>query len=60
MASNDYVKFVTQQIISYMDQPKEQRRELKQKKKEERPPLSTHLFGMVPTAISMLFKKKID
>lgn len=58
MASNDYVKFVTQQIISYMDQPKEERRELKQKRKEERPPLSIHLFGMIPAAISMMFKRK--
>jgi hypothetical protein len=57
MASNDYIKFVTQQIVSYMDQPKEQRQEQKQKKKQERLPMSSELFGMIPASISMLFKK---
>jgi hypothetical protein len=57
-SSNDFVKFVTQQIVSYMDQPKEERREVRQRRKEERPPMSSHLFGMIPFAVRLWFKRK--
>lgn len=57
MSFNDYVKFVTQQVVSYVDQPKEKRKQLKQQKKEQREPMQTQLFGMIPLAISMFVQK---
>lgn len=36
MKTNDYVKYMTQQFVQYMDQPKEERKTKKiQKKKSE-------------------------
>lgn len=58
MSTNDYIKFLTQQVISYFDKPKHERKEAKQKKKEERPPITFHLFGIIPMAIGMLLKRK--
>lgn len=36
MKTNDYVKYMTQQFVQYMDQPKEERKTKKIQKKEER------------------------
>ncbi|MGZ0086322.1 MULTISPECIES: YqzE family protein [unclassified Geobacillus] len=58
MAVNDYVKFVTQQFVAYMDMPKEERRKRRQSRKQERPPLSYHLFGMVPFSLRLLFRRR--
>lgn len=58
MKTNDYVKYVTQQLVTYMDQPKEVKREQRQLKKQERSPIAFQLFGVIPYAIMMLFKKK--
>jgi hypothetical protein len=41
-----------------MDQPKEVRKEQKQQRKQERSPVAFQLFGVIPYAIMMLFKKK--
>lgn len=56
MKSNDYVKYLTEQIVSYMDQPRSERKTVKQEKKELRGSVSTHLFGLVPLA----FKQTIQ
>lgn len=58
MSTNDYVKFITQQFVSYIDQPKEQRKETKLQRKSERAPLSSHWFGIVPLAFSLIFKRR--
>ncbi|QFT89789.1 hypothetical protein FIU87_14090 [Bacillus sp. THAF10] len=58
MKTNDYVKYVTQQLVTYMDKPKEVRKEQRQIKKQERPPVAFQLFGIIPYAILMMFKKK--
>ncbi|WP_339146846.1 MULTISPECIES: YqzE family protein [unclassified Sutcliffiella] len=58
MKTNDYVKYVTQQLVTYMDQPKEVKREQRELKKQERSPIAFQLFGVLPYAIMMLFKKK--
>jgi hypothetical protein len=58
MSANDYVKFVTQQIVSYIDQPREKRKEERVAKKEYKEPLSNRWFGVIPLAISMLLNKK--
>ncbi|MED0654108.1 YqzE family protein [Anoxybacillus geothermalis] len=58
MAVNDYVKFVTQQFVAYMDLPKEERRQLRQVRKQEQLPLSYRLFGIVPLSLRLLFRRR--
>ncbi|MCF6137881.1 YqzE family protein [Pseudalkalibacillus berkeleyi] len=58
MSLNDLVKYITQQFVSYVDQPKEDRKRKKKARKEEKSPLSVKWFGLVPMAITMLIKRK--
>lgn len=58
MATNDYVKFVTQQFVRYMDQPKEERKKQRKERKQEKPPLLYHWFGMLPLSLKLLFRRK--
>ncbi|WP_449536957.1 YqzE family protein [Ferdinandcohnia sp. Marseille-Q9671] len=57
MSTNDYVKFVTQQFVKFIDQPKEVRKATKQQRKEELPPLTNRWFGILPLAVTLMFKK---
>ncbi|WP_226582981.1 YqzE family protein [Halobacillus litoralis] len=55
MNQNDYVKFLTEEMVKYMQMSKEekkQRKELKPSKKT-----SSYWFGMIPLALKM-FKRK--
>ncbi|WLR49761.1 YqzE family protein [Bacillus tianshenii] len=58
MSTNDYVKFVTQQIVSYMDQPKEERQRIKQERLESQPPALNRWFGVIPFALAMFFHNR--
>ncbi|CAG9619264.1 YqzE family protein [Sutcliffiella rhizosphaerae] len=58
MKTNDYVKYVTQQLVTYMDKPKEVKREQRKLKKQERTPMLYQLFGIIPYALMMFFKKR--
>ncbi|WP_084278794.1 YqzE family protein [Anoxybacteroides tepidamans] len=58
MSTNDYVKYVTQQFVRYMDEPKEERKKRREARKQEKPPLLYHLFGMVPFSLKLLFRRK--
>ncbi|MDX8359616.1 MULTISPECIES: YqzE family protein [Bacillaceae] len=59
MSTNDYVKYVTQQIVSYIDQPKEERKKYRQKRKNERTSFGNRWFGVLPFAFSMFVHRKI-
>ena len=58
MKTNDYVKYVTEQLVNYMDKPKEVRKELKTQKKLERDPVVTQLFGVIPLSIMLFVKNR--
>jgi len=58
MSTNDYVKFMTQQIVSYMDKPKEVRKQTKEQRKTERGSISSHWFGILPLSVSLMLKKR--
>jgi hypothetical protein len=58
LSTNDYVKFVTQQIVTYIDQPKDKRKAKKKAKKNNKLSFQYRWFGMIPLALSLLFKKK--
>ncbi|MBB6284636.1 MULTISPECIES: YqzE family protein [Geobacillus] len=58
MAVNDYVKFVTQQFVAYMDMPKEERTRRRSERKQEQPPLSYRLFGLMPLSLRLLLRRR--
>ncbi|TLS36347.1 YqzE family protein [Pseudalkalibacillus caeni] len=58
MKSNDYVKYVTQEIVNYLDQPKEQRKHVKEQKRAFRQPFLYRWFGILPMGVIMMFRRK--
>ncbi|WP_416149531.1 YqzE family protein [Salipaludibacillus sp. HK11] len=58
MKSNDYLKYMTQQIVSYADQPKEIRKANREQKKKLKPDISYRLFGMIPFSIRLFMKNR--
>ena len=59
MNGNDYVKYITVQMTTYLDMSKLERKEqrLKRKKSQSQATFSNRWFGMVPFAMKMLWKK---
>lgn len=57
LKTNDYVKYITETFIKYMDQPKEERKR-KKEAKESKEDLLYKWFGMIPFALSAKFKRK--
>lgn len=58
MKTNDYVKYMTQTFVKYIDQPKDERKKLKFEKKETKEPFLYHWFGVIPFVLMMMFKRK--
>lgn len=46
MKSNDYVKFLTQTVVKYIDQPKDERKRHRIEKKDMKEPFLFRWFGM--------------
>lgn len=58
MSGNDYVKYITGQIITYLDLSTDEKKERRNKHKESsRHALSNRWLGMVPFAMKMFWKK---
>ncbi|MFD1736522.1 YqzE family protein [Bacillus salitolerans] len=58
MSFNDLLKFVTQQLVTYLDSPKDQRKQVKRARKSSKTPLVSRWFGVVPFGFMMFFKKR--
>ncbi|BBU40183.1 MAG: YqzE family protein [Bacillaceae bacterium] len=58
MSGNDYVKYVTEQFVKFIDTPKETRKQRREERKKDRLPLSMRWFGFLPMAFLILIKKK--
>ncbi len=58
MSSNDLVKYMTQQVVSYIDQPKEERQQQRAVKKAKKQPFLFRWFGIIPMSVTMFMKKK--
>lgn len=52
-AINDYVKYITQTVVKYIDQPKEERKKMRKEKKETREAFAFRWFGILPYVIMM-------
>lgn len=57
MSTNDYIKYITQQLVRYFQVPKAERKERREQKREEKTDLSFRLFGFIPFALKMFFRK---
>ncbi|KMK76967.1 YqzE family protein [Alkalihalobacillus pseudalcaliphilus] len=57
MSLNDYVKFVTQQLVMKIDEPKS-KKEKEEHVVEIKKPLSNRAFGIIPLGLSMFVQRK--
>lgn len=58
MKTNDYVKYVTQTVVQYIDQPKDERRKLRQEKKDKRATFMYRWFGIIPYVLMLKLREK--
>ncbi|MFC4388547.1 YqzE family protein [Gracilibacillus marinus] len=57
MAKDEYVKYVTQRVVKYMETPKAERKKIKTEKKETRSQ-SSHWFGVLPFAFRLFLQRR--
>ena len=57
MSTNAYIKYLTQQLVQYFNLTKSERKENRQHKKNQRLSSTSIWFGILPLALSMIFKK---
>ncbi|MDR4314412.1 Uncharacterised protein [Niallia circulans] len=58
MNTNDYVKYLTQTFVQYMDQPKEERKKLRAERKGLKEPFMLRWFGILPYLILFSCKRR--
>ena len=58
MKTNDFIKYLTQEFVSYVDQPKEERKRYRSVERKRSRNYSTALFGLVPFSLMMAIKGK--
>lgn len=56
--TNDYVKYMTQTIVKYADQPKEERKRLRLERKQARASFWYRWFGILPYILYTEVKKR--
>lgn len=49
---------MTQEIVQYMDKPKDDRKKQRQQKKQERQPFAVRWFGVLPYALIMMKRRQ--
>lgn len=57
MKSQEWIKYLTEEFVQYVDTPKDQRIKKRQEKKEVQGTWGQHWFGVLPMAIGMFFKR---
>jgi len=58
MSNNDYVKYVTEKIVHYMDTPKNERKKQKEYRKENQTIYPNKWFGVIPFAVRLFFQNR--
>ncbi len=58
MKTNDYVKYITQTVVQYVDQPRNERKKLRQEKKEQRASFMFRWFGIVPFVFMLQLRER--
>jgi YqzE-like protein len=57
MKTNDYVKYMTQQFVTYIDSPKEERKQKREMKKSEKEAFVNRWFGVLPLGVSLMYRR---
>lgn len=60
MKTNDYVKYITQTVVQYIDQPKEERKKVRQEKKDSKATFMYRWFGIIPYVLMLRMREKKD
>lgn len=58
MNSNDYVKYITQTVVKYIDQPKDERKRNRMEKKDMKEPFLFKWFGILPYVFYYQVKRR--
>jgi hypothetical protein len=58
MKTNDYVKYLIQTFIKFVDQPKEERKQLRLERKENKAAFWYRWFGILPYVFYMQTKNR--
>lgn len=58
MKTNDYVKYITQTVVQYIDQPQNERKKLRQEKKEQKAGFMYRWFGIVPFVFMLQLRER--
>jgi len=56
ISGNDYIKYITQQVTTYIDLPSDKRKERKAEQKHQRPSYSNRWLGVVPFMLRSFLK----
>lgn len=57
MSGNDYIKYVTEQVVSYLDLPAEEKKKRKMEQKQTSPSFSNRWLGVIPFIFKIMRKK---
>jgi hypothetical protein len=58
MSLNDFIKYLTQQFVTYWDKPKDQRLQMKKNRKSAQPPVLSRWFGILPLGFMLYVKRE--
>jgi hypothetical protein len=57
MSTNEYVKYLVETFIRHLEKPKSERKAVRRKKREQKEPLLSSLFGLIPFSLAMMVKR---
>ena len=56
MSTNNYLKFITEEIVKYMNSSREERKERRETDKQEESVVLNRWFGILPFSFKLFFK----
>ena len=56
MSTNNYLKFITEEIVKYMNSPREERKERREADRQEGPVVASRWFGILPFSFKLFLK----
>lgn len=57
MSGNDYIKFMTEQVVTYIDLPSDERKKRKEQHREKKQTYTNRWLGVLPFAVKILLRK---
>lgn len=56
MASNDYIQYLTERFVRYLDTPRDERKQ--RRKERRREPWDRQWFGDIPFSVQMFWQRR--